>query len=140
MTEIDFYTHADDRLQFAARLCHKLHGMGKKVRVLTENAAMTARFDHLLWSMPAVGFVPHCRLADRLAPETPVIIDDSSEHNGPADVLINLHLDQPAFFRRFERLAEIVTDEPEVITAGRTKWQYYKQQGYTLRAHDLRAG
>jgi DNA polymerase-3 subunit chi len=90
--------------------------------------------------MPAVGFVPHCRLADRLAPLTPVIVDDCAEHDGPADVLINLQAEQPVFFRRFERLAEIVTDEPEVVTAGRNKWQYYKQQGYTLRAHDLRAG
>jgi len=139
VTEIDFYTHAGDRLQFAARLCLKLHGMGKQVRVLTEDPAMTARFDHLLWSVPATGFVPHCRLSDRLAPETPVIVDDAADHNGPADVLINLHPGEPAFFRRFERLAEIVSEDPLVVAAGRTKWQYYKQQGYTLRAHDLRA-
>lgn len=139
MTEIDFYTNAGDRLQFAARLCLKLHAMGKWVRVLTEDAAMTARFDHLLWSVPAVGFVPHCRLSDRLAAETPVIVDETAEHNGIADVLVNLHSGQPPFFRRFERLAEIVNDEPGIIAAGRTRWQQYKQQGYTLRAHDLRA-
>ena len=139
MTEIDFYTRVDDRVQFAARLCHKLFAMGKQVRVLTADPAMTARLDTLLWSTPAVGFIPHCRLSDRLAAETPVIIDDAAEHNGPADVLINLQLEQPAFFRRFDRLAEIVSEEPDVVTAGRSKWQYYKQQGYTLRAHDLRA-
>jgi DNA polymerase III subunit chi len=139
VTEIDFYTRVEDRVQFAARLCHKLFAMGKKVRVLTGDPAMTARLDTLLWTTPAVGFVPHCRLSDRIAAETPVIIDDSPEHSGPADVLINLQAEQPAFFRRFERLAEIVSDEPDEVTAGRTKWQYYKQQGYTLRAHDLRA-
>lgn len=140
MTEIDFYTVAGDRLQFAARLCVKLHGMGKQVRVLTGDPAMTSRFDHLLWSAPAVGFVPHCRLTDRLAPETPVIVDDVREHSGPSEVLINLQLDQPGFFRRFERLAEIVSEDPDVVTAGRAKWQYYRQQGYTLRLHDLRTG
>ena len=139
MTEIDFYTRVDDRVQFAARLCHKLFAMGKQVRVLTADPAMTSRLDTLLWSVPAVSFVPHCRLSDRIAPETPVIIDDAAEHDGAADVLINLQLEQPAFFRRFERLAEIVSEEPDIVTAGRTKWQYYKQQGYTLRAHDLRA-
>jgi DNA polymerase-3 subunit chi len=140
VTEIDFYTHAEDRVQFAARLCHKLHGLGKQVRVLTADPAMTARLDTLLWSTPAIGFTPHCRLSHRLAAETPVIIDDANEHNGPADVLINLTTEQPPFFRRFERLAEIVSDEPDVVTAGRAKWQTYKLQGYTLRAHDLRAG
>ena len=138
MTEIDFYTHAGDRIQFAARLCVKLHGLGKRIRVLTEDAAMTARLDQLLWTVPATGFVPHCRLSDRLAPDTPVLIDDAAEHDGPADVLINLQALQPSFFRRFERLAEVVSDEPDVVAAGRTRWQYYKQQGYTLRVHDLR--
>lgn len=138
MTEIDFYTHADDRLQVAARLCIKLHGMGKQVRVLTADAAMTARLDQLLWVTPATGFVPHCRLGDKLAAETPIIVDDTADHDGPADVLINLHIEQPAFFRRFERLAEIVSEEPDIVAAGRTKWQAYKQQGYTLRVHDLR--
>ena len=139
MTEIDFYTRVDDRVQFAARLCHKLHGMGKQVRVLTADAAMTARLDTLLWTAPAIGFTPHCKLRDRLAPETPVIVDDANEHTGSADVLINLHAEPPTFFRRFERLAEIVSSEPDDVAAGRTKWQLYKQQGYTLRAHDLSA-
>jgi DNA polymerase-3 subunit chi len=138
LTEIDFYTHADDRLQVAARLCIKLHGMGKQVRVLTADAAMTARLDQLLWVTPAIGFIPHCRLGDKLAAETPIIVDDTADHDGPADVLINLHIEQPAFFRRFERLAEIVSEEPDIVAAGRTKWQAYKQQGYTLRVHDLR--
>src|SRR5258706_3040068 len=111
----------------------KLHGMRKQVRVLTQDSAMTARFDHLLWSTPPVGFVPHCRLSDRLAPETPVIIDDAAEHSGAADVLINLQAQLPSFFRRFERLAEIVSAEPDVVAAARTKWQSYKQQWDTLR-------
>jgi DNA polymerase-3 subunit chi len=138
VTEIDFYTHADDRLQFTARLCVKLYGLGKRIRVLTEDSAMSARLDHMLWSIPATGFVPHCRLSDRLASETPVLIDAAADHDGPAEVLINLQSAHAPVFRRFERLAEIVSEEPDVVAAGRTKWQYYKQQGYTLRAHDLR--
>lgn len=138
MTEIDFYTHADDRLQVAARLCVKLHGLGRRVRVLTLDSAMTARLDTMLWTTPSIGFVPHCRMANALAAETPIIVDDATEHSGVAEVLINLRSEQPPFFRRFERLAEIISDDPEVVAAGRTKWQMYKQQGYTLRVHDLR--
>jgi DNA polymerase-3 subunit chi len=140
VTEIDFYTHAEDRVQVAARLCFKLHGLGKKVRVLTADAAMTGRLDTLLWTTPPIGFVPHCRLSDAAASETPIIVDDLLEHSGVAEVLINLHVEQPPFFRRFERLAEIVSDDSDVVAAGRIRWQTYKQQGYTLRVHDLRAG
>ena len=140
MTEIDFYTYAADRLQVATRLCAKAYGMGMRVRVLTGDAAMTARLDQLLWTLPAVGFIPHCRLASRVAEETPVIVDETLEHSGPAELLINLHIEQPGFFRRFARLAEIVSAEAAEVAAGRLKWQYYKQQGYTLRAHNLTAG
>jgi len=140
VTEIDFYTHVADRLQVAARLCSKAYGMGMKVRVLTGDAAATARLDQLLWVRPATGFLPHCRLASRLADETPVIVDEALEHSGPAELLINLHAAQPGFFRRFARLAEIVGVADEDVAAGRVKWQAYKQQGYTLRAHNLGGG
>ena len=137
MTEIDFYTHAPDRLQVACRLAAKAYGMGLNVRVLTPDHATTMRVDNLLWTVPATGFVPHCRLSSELVGDTPVIVDDVLEHQGPADVLINLLDDKPAFFRRFTRLVEIVSDEPDDAARGRLKWQFYKQQGYTLRAHDL---
>ena len=140
VTEIDFYTHAADRLQVALRLCVKAYRMGMRVRVLTSDAATTARLDQLLWTAPPIGFIPHCRLASRVAEETPVIVDEAPEHSGPAELLINLHAEQPGFFRRFARLAEIVSADAADVAAGRVKWQYYKQQGYTLRAHNLAAG
>ena len=137
MTEIDFYTKVADRLEVAARLCIKAHGLGKRVRVLTADAAMTARLDQLLWTVSATGFVPHCRLSSPLAEHTPVLIDEAQQHAGPAEVLVNLHAQQPAFFRRFDRMMEIVSTAEDDVSAGRSKWQYYKQQGYTLRVHDL---
>jgi DNA polymerase-3 subunit chi len=139
LTEIDFYTNSADRLRVAARLCVKAYGMGMRVRVLTGDAATTARLDQLLWTSPAIGFIPHCRLGSRVVEETPVIVDEAMEHSGPAELLINLHAEQPGFFRRFARLAEIVSADEADLAAGRAKWQYYKQQGYTLRAHKLGA-
>ena len=140
MTEIDFYTHAPDRLQVATRLTIKAYGLGIRVRILSPDHATTTRLDNLLWTTHATGFIPHCRLDSNLVAETPVIIDEALEHQGAADLLINLIDEKPAFFRRFARLIEIVTDDPEETAKGRLKWQFYKQQGYTLRAHDLAAG
>ena len=111
--------------------------MGLNVRVLTPDHATTTRVDNLLWTVPATGFIPHCRLSSELVASTPVIVDDVLDHQGPADVLINLLDDKPAFFRRFTRLVEIVSDEPDDAARGRLRWQFYKQQGYTLRAHDM---
>jgi len=137
MTSIDFYTHCSDRLEVAARLVAKAYAAHGSVRVLTADAALTDDLDRRLWQWPATGFLPHCRLAHPLAGETPIIVDHAPEHQGPADVLVNLHSQPPPFFARFARLVEIVGADDEGIAAGRERWRYYKSRGYELRQHSL---
>jgi DNA polymerase-3 subunit chi len=137
MTQVDFYTHVDDRLGVAARLVVKAWQQHGSVRVLTSDAATTDALDRLLWMQPATGFVPHCRLASPLATETPVIVDDALEHQGPAAVLINLAQRPPPFFTRFERLVEIVSSDPADAESGRERYRFYRERGYELRAHNL---
>jgi DNA polymerase-3 subunit chi len=107
------------------------------VRVLTADEAATVDFDRMLWHWPAIGFLPHCRLASPLAVETPIIVDHVLEHQGPAAVLINLHPTPPPFFARFDRLAEIVTRDEEDAVRGRERFRFYRERGYELRTHDL---
>jgi DNA polymerase-3 subunit chi len=137
MTSIDFYTHCADPLAVAARLVAKAWAARGSVRVLTPDATVTDELDRRLWQWPATGFLPHCRLADRLADETPIIVDHASEHQGRAEVLINLQATPPAFFARFDRLVEIVSSDDGAVAAGRDRWRYYKSRGYELRQHSL---
>ncbi len=95
MTTIDFYTHVADRLAVAGRLVAKALAAHGSVRVLTPDAATTDALDRLLWTAPATGFLPHCRMDSPLAGETPVWIDHRLEHAGPAAVLVN-HKRAPA--------------------------------------------
>jgi DNA polymerase-3 subunit chi len=135
MTLIDFYTRVEDRLGIAARIVAKAAAAHGSARVLTPDAATTDALDKLLWTVPAIGFLPHCRMDSPLAGQTPVWIDHRLEHTGPAAVLVNLHPEPPPFFSRFERLAEIVgVDDAE---AGRMRYRYYRERGYELRAHDM---
>jgi DNA polymerase-3 subunit chi len=135
MTSIDFYTRVPDRLAVAARLVAKAVAAHGSVRVLTPDAATTDALDRLLWTVPATGFLPHCRLDSPLAPHTPAWVDHRVEHAGPACVLINLHPEPPPFFSRFERLAEVVGEAD--AAAGRERYRFYRERGYDLRAHDL---
>lgn len=137
MTSIDFYTHVEDRLDVAVRLVGKAWLQHGSVRILTPDPATTDALDRLLWMQPATSFVPHCRLSNPLASETPVIVDDALEHQGPAAVLINLGTAPPPFFTRFERLAEIVSTDAGDAAAGRERYRYYRERGYELRAHNL---
>ena len=137
MTSIDFYTHCADRLEVAARLVAKAWAQHGSVRVLTPGEDGTAELDARLWRLPPTGFLPHCRLASRLAAETPIVVDHALAHEGPAAVLINLHPSPPPFFSRFERLVEIVGAGDGDTTAGRERWRFYKERGYALRSHNL---
>lgn len=137
MTTIDFYTHVRDPFAVAARLVAKAWAAHGAVRVLTPDPEATDALDRLLWTSPATGFVPHCRLASPLAGQTPVIVDHAQEHEGAAAVLINLAPAPPSFFSRFERLAEIVGLDEASAAAGRERYRYYRERGYELRAHNL---
>jgi len=136
MTTIDFYTHVTDRLAIAARVVAKAVAAHGSARVLTPDAATTDALDRLLWTAPATGFLPHCRMDSPLAERTPVWVDHRLEHAGPAAVLVNLCAEPPPFFSRFERLAEIVTIDDAV--AGRDRYRFYRERGYELRDHDMR--
>lgn len=136
MTAIDFYSRVADPLRLAARLVAMAVEQHGSARVLTADPTATTFLDRLLWQEPAVSFLPHCRLGHPAAEETPVLIDDALEHEGPAAVLINLHREPPPFFSRFERLIEIVGAEEGDLTAGRARFRFYRERGYEIRNHD----
>ena len=138
MTEVTFYTFADNPLDVARRVAAKAYGQGKQVMIYAPDAAVADAIDRLLWTTPALGFVPHCRDSDALAGETPVLIGTDADALRSADVMINLHHEQPPAFARFERLVEIVGQDEDGIDQGRARYRFYKARGYALQTHDLR--
>ena len=132
MTEINFYTAVANPLSATVRLVGKAYAQGRRVRVVTPDAATTAALDRLLWEQPVEGFVPHVTMTSPHVALTPVIVDHSLTHEGAADVLINLAAEPPAFFARFERLFEIVGQDEALAAAGRERWTFYKARGYPL--------
>ena len=139
MTEITFYTFADSPLDVARRVAAKAHGQGKQVMIYAPDAAVADSIDRLLWTTPALGFVPHCRDSDALAGETPVLIGTDPDALGSADVMINLHPEQPPAFARFERLVEIIGQDDASRERGRERYRFYRDRGYAIQHHKLGA-
>ena len=84
---------------------------------------------------PVTAFVPHALLGQ--ADSERVAIgwgDDPGAHCG---LLINLRNAVPAFVERFERVAEVVVQDPTVRAALRQSWKHYKDRGYPLRDNKL---
>jgi DNA polymerase-3 subunit chi len=138
VTEITFYTFADSPLDVARRVAAKAYGQGRQVMIYAPDAAMADAIDRLLWTTPALSFVPHCRDSDALAGETPVLIGANADALRQADVMINLHTEQPPAFARFERLVEIVGQDDTGREQGRARYRFYQTRGYALKTHDLR--
>jgi DNA polymerase-3 subunit chi len=137
VTTIDFYFNAEDRLQVACRLAGKAFAQKKRMLIYAPEPEVASRIDKMLWTWPAIGFVPHCALHDPLAPETPVLIASDAESPAECALLLNLGAECPPHFERFERLLEVVSGDDAERQAGRTRYRFYLQRGYKISSHDL---
>lgn len=138
MTHISFYSHASDKFAIARQLAAKAWGQKLNVLIYAPDRTIAASIDRLLWTQPALSFVPHCHDGHPLAAVTPVIIGERADSLPRADVLINLGNEPPPVFSRFDRLVEIVTDDENDVAKGRQRYRFYKDRGYELVNHDLR--
>ena len=143
MTRIDFYNLTeqcrDNRFMFACRLTEKIYHQGRRVFIHTSSLDEAQHMDRLLWTFRQGSFIPHGPLEKADPASTPVIIGCSGEAGEEHDVLVNLSPQVPAFFSRFERLAELVDREPESKDAGRQRYRFYRDRGYPLESHDITA-
>ncbi len=137
MTSIDFYFNAEDRLQVACRLAGKAVSRGKRLLIYAPEPDTASRIDRMLWTWPAIGFVPHCLAHDPLAAETPVLIAAGEETPERCEVLLNLGPGSPPHFSRFGRLLELVGRDEAEKSAGRERYKFYRDRGYAIRNHDL---
>lgn len=138
MTQIDFYVQVSDKHETVRKLCNKALASGAKLVIWTLDSAASERLSRMLWSIPSIGFVPHCSSTDPLAARTPIVLDYLGEIFPHDQVLINLRSEVPAFFSRFERLIELVSaDDDDDKQHARERFRYYRDRGYEIRTHDL---
>ncbi len=137
MTQIDFYFHVENKLQTACALSAKACARGLRVLAFCPDAEAGRKFSRMLWTAPAIGFVPHCAHDDLLAAVTPVIVDHDGSHLPHDQVLLNLRHDWPPFFSRFQRLIEIVSIDEDDRRLARERYKFYRDRGYEIQKHDL---
>ncbi|MBV6390525.1 MAG: hypothetical protein JNIBNLAF_02246 [Nitrosomonas europaea] len=139
MTQIDFYTGAADRLLIACRLCAKAVQQGLKTVVHVPDERLAGQFDKLLWTFTPTGFVPHCRMDNKLADVTPVIMNSRLvlTEADCFDVLLNLNADVPPGFEQFPRVVEIVDETEDGKLQARKRYRHYQEQGHDVRHHRL---
>lgn len=137
MTRVDFYFNAANKLDVARKLGAKVFNAGQCALLFTQDEVVAQALDAGIWSVPALGFLPHVRCGHPLARQTPILIGDAADEIRSADVLINLSPEWPPCFSRFERLIELVTQDTDDRQAARQRYRFYQERGYALNSIDL---
>lgn len=139
MPKIDFYllSDADPKACYllACRIAEKAYGLGHRVHIHTDSSESSILLDALLWTFRDRSFVPH-----EIEPETEIACSVTIGHDwtpSQFDVLINLAARAPAFYNRFERIAEIIGQEPQARDAARERYRAYREQGCELTHHTV---
>lgn len=138
MTSIKFYVcrdaTLDSRLLLACKLAQKAREHGMHVYIHTDTPTTTQKIDELLWSWSDVSFMPHALAPDS---DVPILLGDEYEPMERCDYLINLSGARPDFFGRFKRMAEILDQDPDILSDGRDRYRFYQDRGYKLDYHKL---
>ncbi|WP_426141072.1 DNA polymerase III subunit chi [Pseudomonas sp. DWP3-1-2] len=139
MTQVDFYilpsAEPSARLDFACKLTEKAWRLGHRVYLHCSDAAQRDDLDARLWRFKGESFVPHSAAEDDdVCPVVLGLGEDPGQHQ---DLLVNLDLRIPEFFKRFARVAEIVVEDPVIRLAARESFRFYREHGYPLQDHRL---
>ena len=140
MTRIYFYVNMPDRMRFLyGLLSRKITPRGWRVLLSAANDAEAERLDKYLWTAEQNGFLPHARIENESAKESPIVIGvGEPEADFRADALVWWHTEPPKFFGRFEHLIEIATTAAHEVQAARQRYQVYQSQGYHIELHDIK--
>lgn len=136
-TRVDFYilaaTDLTSRAVFAARLAEKAWHRGQRVAVLVPDQATAASLDTLLWEFRPDAFLPHA-----VAPEpAPVMIGTDATPLRSQEVLINLDHRLSDQSDAFQRIAEIVIQQPDLLAESRRRYSQYRMRGFEVHTHKL---
>ena len=138
MTAVAFHSGLPDRLGFACRLLRKAYRQGHRVLV-TAPAEVLAQLDRDLWTFEAGAFIPHLALDGRqravAQARTPIWLAPAADGIEGPSVLVNLGGDSPLDPLRFERIVELVSDEPDDRRSARARWRGYEALGLKIDHH-----
>lgn len=139
MTKVDFHIlpsiQEEDRLLYVARLTQKARTQSLNVLIAVEDESHSSALSAALWNLSSESFLAHQSIDED---HCSIQISESDNCGQHHHVLINLRKQTPDYFSRFERIFEIVSQEPSVLATSRERYRFYKDRGYQLAQHDLR--
>jgi len=142
MTDINFYVSKqegwDNRLAIVYKLVTMALQRKMAIHIHTSNSKESKLLDDFLWRHQKSSFIPHGIISDdRPQTQNEISIGHDFEPMDHCDYLINLSSERPEFFSRYLKFAEIIDRSDEILTAGRKRYAFYRDRGYTLEYYQL---
>jgi len=138
-SRVDFYllptTIVSDTFKYACRLAEKSYLNNHKTLIWAASKEDAENINVGLWTFKDISFVPH-QIYNSSESSAVLIAFKNAPASG--EVLINLTEEIPGFFNHFNRIIEIVPNQPEAIKHSRKKYRTYRENGCELVSHDLK--
>ena len=141
MQRADFYQLKSDdpasRYPLLCRLLEKAVASGQQVYIQCRDDAEASHLDEYIWAFKPDSFIAHgCAGDTNIAP---VVL---GHPNTPEDQLpkqrdICLNLSQQLAPTVFQRIIEVVIQDPEMVLTTRQHYRSYQQQGRSMQYHKL---
>jgi DNA polymerase-3 subunit chi len=138
MSRADFYilNGKTDAPRFSCNIANKAWTSGNSVFIITRNEAEAGDIDDLLWTYQDVSFVPHAKV-DTGASDAPILIGWNGTETPQADVMINLTDTIPECYTNYDRVIEIIPEDPVLKNQGRERYKRYRELGFELFNHTI---
>ena len=140
MSRSDFYVlpspAPEARMNFLYKLLEKILKLGRRVYIKAESEEQARMLDTRLWDYQDQAFIPHSLVAEGLA--SPLEIGYGDAKPDHCDVYLNFALDIADEALKFDRIIEIVVQEPRILESTRNNYRRYKQAGYDIHMNDMR--
>ncbi len=129
-TRVDFYVLAEgarlNRERLICRLASKAYATGQRVYLHAGSDDEARLLDDLLWTFEDITFLPHRRAEEgEPDPDTPILVGCGGVPPGSAGVLITTAHPVPDFIERFDRVIEVVDQDPERLRRSRQRYREY---------------
>lgn len=140
MARIDFYVlqtaSSEARLEFAIRLCAKACQHQLKTLVWLDNHEQATWLDEQLWTQQPESYLPHT-LTPVSTPDAPILICVNQDIASHRQLLIQLANIPHPHWQSFDRTAEIVIQNPNVLKVTRHRYKDYKTENSEILMHNL---
>lgn len=148
MLRVDFAFDAHDRVTQAVRTTLRQVGRGTPIMVFCDDDRRLTQYSQQLWSQQDdTQFVAHEKLETDATQgllvyllsqkQWPQLANKMSTAPYQHSWLLNLDDSPPPEVALFERVLEIVSQEPQAREQARERWRYYQELGAQIHSHRL---